>query len=198
MGSYLEIWNGAVCERVPLPTDRTFTIGRHPSNDLTVPDKAVSRFHASLEPIGHGWRLSDMSSNGTIVNGTRIVGRQIAVSPDAEVGIGPISIVVRDTAAPPTEETIGHTADAPHVTDAERRVILALCRPLAQDGPVRQPASVIQMADELTTSIETVKFHLRNLYVKFHIPQAGTTRRALLADAVVRSGVVTLFDLRRR
>lgn len=81
------------------------------------------------------------------------------------------------------------------MTAAERRVLVALCRPLVSDGPVRAPASVAQMAELLSANFQTVKFHLRNLYAKFDIPEAGIERRALLADAAVRSGAVNLAEL---
>ncbi len=47
------------------------TIGRHPDNDLAIPDSFVSNFHARLDALGDGrWQLTDLDSqNGTTVNG---------------------------------------------------------------------------------------------------------------------------------
>jgi hypothetical protein len=196
MNAYLEVWKGSVCERIPLVPGERFTIGRHSESDLLLPEKSVSRVHAVIDRVGTGWLLSDLSSNGTTVNGAHIVGRQVAIAPGATVVIGSASIVLRDASQGAAEETITRSVPRPHVTPAERRVLLALCRPLVTDGPVRQPASVAQMAAELTTNDQTVKFHLKNLYAKFDVPAAGLSRRGLLADAALRSGAVNLADLR--
>lgn len=52
---------------------RTTTVGRHPSNDISLLLESVSRFHARLEDHDTGWFISDLkSSNGTFVNGERV------------------------------------------------------------------------------------------------------------------------------
>jgi DNA-binding NtrC family response regulator len=43
-------------------------IGTHPSNDLTLEDAAVSRFHCRIVPDPMGWRVEDSGS----LNGTRL------------------------------------------------------------------------------------------------------------------------------
>lgn len=80
MSAYLEVSRGTSMERVPLG-DRQFTIGRHPKSDLVLGDQAVSRLHAVVDQMETGWCISDVSSNGTTVNGTQILGRRIALSP---------------------------------------------------------------------------------------------------------------------
>ena len=49
-------------------------IGRHPSNDIVLPDRRVSGFHARIEGDGAGrWTLTDSgSTNGTYLDGARI------------------------------------------------------------------------------------------------------------------------------
>ncbi len=48
-------------------------IGSHPSNDVVLDDRAVSRFHCQLTRSEQGWTVSDSGSmNGTTVNGVRI------------------------------------------------------------------------------------------------------------------------------
>lgn len=49
------------------------TIGRHPSNDITLPFSSVSRFHSRIEVHNNRFYIIDLnSSNGTYVNGRRI------------------------------------------------------------------------------------------------------------------------------
>lgn len=48
-------------------------LGREVGNDIRLADRRVSRHHAVLERIGHGYLITDQgSSNGTYVNGVRI------------------------------------------------------------------------------------------------------------------------------
>jgi pSer/pThr/pTyr-binding forkhead associated (FHA) protein len=58
-----------------LDARRRLTLGRDPSNDITLPEDAtVSRLHALLECIHGSWILSDdgVSSNGTFCNEERV------------------------------------------------------------------------------------------------------------------------------
>jgi DNA-binding NtrC family response regulator len=76
------------------PTARTVTyegevcrIGTHPSNDLTLEDPAVSRFHCRLVLEEGGWRVEDSGS----MNGTRLQDLRVydaALPPDATLSIG--------------------------------------------------------------------------------------------------------------
>ncbi|MCK6531769.1 MAG: sigma 54-interacting transcriptional regulator [Polyangiaceae bacterium] len=48
-------------------------IGSHPSNDVVLDDRAVSRFHCQLTRGEQGWVISDSGSmNGTTVSGVRV------------------------------------------------------------------------------------------------------------------------------
>jgi adenylate cyclase len=58
-------------------TGKIVSIGRDPSNDLVLSDAMVSRRHAILERRGEQFVLRDnASSNGTMVNGDRVVSEQ--------------------------------------------------------------------------------------------------------------------------
>ena len=57
---------------IPFLGDVT-TIGREPDNTLSVPEAAVSRYHAKVERVPGGHVLRDNgSTNGTLVNGVRV------------------------------------------------------------------------------------------------------------------------------
>jgi pSer/pThr/pTyr-binding forkhead associated (FHA) protein len=60
----------------PLPARRTL-IGRDTECDIVIPDVGVSRRHASITPVPGGYLLTDESSNGTLVNGSRVAGTRI-------------------------------------------------------------------------------------------------------------------------
>jgi len=52
---------------------KALAIGRGPTCDLCLPDKALSRQHCRLEPDGDRWLVIDLDSrNGTYINGRRI------------------------------------------------------------------------------------------------------------------------------
>lgn len=81
----------------PLSKER-ISIGRHPDNDISLNDKAVSGRHAVVITILHDSFLEDLNStNGTLVNG-----KQIAKHPLADgdtIGIGRNSIKYHSEAA---------------------------------------------------------------------------------------------------
>jgi hypothetical protein len=56
-------------------TGQEISIGRDPSNDITIKDKEVSRQHARLLAQAGDYVLEDLgSTNGTFVNGQRLIG----------------------------------------------------------------------------------------------------------------------------
>jgi hypothetical protein len=63
-------------ERVSLG-EHTTTVGRLPDSTITIEDGNVSREHARIAPGSSGYVVTDLgSTNGTLVNGIRIVGQQ--------------------------------------------------------------------------------------------------------------------------
>jgi pSer/pThr/pTyr-binding forkhead associated (FHA) protein len=56
---------------------RKMVIGRDTECDVVIPDVGVSRRHASIMPVPGGYLLTDESSNGTLVNGSRVAGTRI-------------------------------------------------------------------------------------------------------------------------
>ena len=68
--------------------DKLLSIGRDPSNDLVLSDAMVSRRHAIMERRGDDFVIKDNnSSNGTMVNGDKVVGDQPLRDGDL-IGIG--------------------------------------------------------------------------------------------------------------
>ncbi len=84
---------------LPAGPQRMFTIGREPACDMTLADKTVSRWHASLRQEAGGWLLSDLgSTNGTRLNGWRVSG-PILVAPGDMVSFGAATFVLAERPA---------------------------------------------------------------------------------------------------
>lgn len=192
MSSYIEVWGRAGRELRALDYER-MTVGTLESNDLVVDSDGVSRVHAVFERFGDSWCVRDLGSrNGTFVNGGRIVGER-ALHPGDEILLGRLRLLFRGPARGTETAAI---AEAPPLTQRERDVLLALCRPLLMGDAFTEPASTRAIAAELVVSEAAVKNHLSRLYVKFDVGAYAERRRAQLANAAVARGAVKLGDLR--
>ncbi len=98
MPPVLEVWTKGSLELVPL-AGRT-VIGRSQANDIVLSDDpTVSRTHASVEHYGSGWAVHDLgASNGTFVNGSRILSGQV-LRPGDEIQVGDSRIVFTEQEA---------------------------------------------------------------------------------------------------
>jgi pSer/pThr/pTyr-binding forkhead associated (FHA) protein len=176
------------------------TIGRRPSNEVVLEwDSEVSRVHAALERLGDEWTVVDdgLSRNGTYVNGARVTSRHRLHDGDV-IAIGGTLIAFRA----PSEGSISRatvTALGPHVgellTPAQRRVLIALCRPF-KDNNYATPATNQQIANELVVSVDAVKSTLRALFEVFGVDDLPQNqKRASLALQAMRNGVISRRDL---
>lgn len=177
------------------PEGGAVTIGRASSADVCLSDDSqVSRVHAVLERVGGLWTIVDdgLSRNGTFLNGRRLAHRARLRDRD-KIRIG---MTVLTFCAPPqtiSQQTVaGGTHPAvTRLTEAQRSILVALCRPLQDAHPYASPASNQQIANELFLSVDAVKTHLRVLFHKFGIeglPQ--NQKRARLAEIAKESGLV--------
>jgi len=173
-------------------------IGRRSACAISLPwDSEASRTHAELQPVGADWAIADdgLSQNGTFVNGERIAGRRRLCAGDV-IRIGRTTIgywAPAETSAAATADG-QENIDATMLTDAERRVLIALARPMR--GPDGVPASNRQIADELYLSIPTVKGHLRSIADKFGIRDLPQThKRHELVARALRSGILIEREL---
>ena len=111
--------------------------------------------------------------------------------------VGGTLIAFRDPLPGEVVATIAvQTVPAPHVSDAQRRVLVALCRPYVAGGAYATPASNQQIADEVFLSVDAVKTHLRALFNEFglaDLPQ--NQKRATLAERAMQLGVITPSEL---
>lgn len=175
------------------------TIGRQDASDIPLPwDAAVSRVHATLERVGEEWTLVDdgSSRNGSFVNTIRVRGRRRLADGDViRVGFTTFAYVVPREREASNSTVAATSAGSPALTAAQRRVLVALCRPLVE-GRFGSASSNQQIAAELFLGVETVKTHMQALFDAFEIRGLPQNRkRAELARLALKRGVVTEDEL---
>jgi pSer/pThr/pTyr-binding forkhead associated (FHA) protein len=179
---------------------RKITIGRGLANDIALHwDSGVSRVHTELERVSGHWTVVDdgLSRNGTFVNGERIGGRRRLRDGDT-VRVGDTVLAYRTTSPSESGTTVaaGTLPPAATLSEAQRRVLTALCRPFKDSGGYVTPATNQQIADELYLSIDAVKTHLRTLFQKFGVGELPQNqKRARLVELAFQSGIISQRDL---
>jgi hypothetical protein len=201
---YLSYRDGAGAQQLVSLGDRDrVSIGRRDEADVPLTwDDEASRLHALLERVAGEWTVVDdgLSQNGTFVGAMRLTGRHRLADGDV-LRCGQTRITFVDPAAATGSATqkSSELASVARITDAQMRVLTALCRPYAAGSDFALPATNQQIADELFLSVEAVKSHLRPLFEKFalgELPQ--NAKRAALAERALTLGIVTERDLRRQ
>ena len=177
------------------PEGGAVTIGRASTAEVCLSDDSqVSRVHAILERVAGLWTIVDdgLSRNGTFLNGRRLAHRARLRDRD-KIRIGE---TVLTFCAPPqtmSQQTVvdGIRPAVTRLTEAQRSILVALCRPYEDARPYASPASNQQIANELFLSLDAVKTHLRVLFHKFgieNLPQ--NQKRARLAEIALELGLV--------
>jgi pSer/pThr/pTyr-binding forkhead associated (FHA) protein len=172
-----------------------YTLGRDPATDIALGwDQEVSRVHAELEYVAGQWVIVDegLSRNGTYVNGYITRGRRRLRDGDC-VRVGrSVLVFASGTAATAMGVTVsaGGSPLVEELTPMQRRILAALCRPLAAAGGLAPPASNREIADAVHLSVEGVKSQLRTLCERFEIGDLPQTRKRLeLAERAYRAGL---------
>ena len=174
-------------------------IGRADTSDIALDwDDEISRVHAVVERIGEDWTIVDdgLSANGTFVNGERLQGRRRLRDGD-RLRLGEIALVFQAPVDKAARATVKAAAGgAEQISDAQRRVLVELCRPYREGGSFATPPTNRQIAEALVVGVDTVKAHMRALYERFGIGDApAPQKRASLVEQAFRSGAVALRDL---
>ncbi|AYJ48634.1 FHA domain-containing protein [Rhodococcus sp. P1Y] len=192
--------DGTRCE-IPLsPAGERYTLGRSTHADVSFPgDSEVSRLHAAVEWMSGHWTIVDdgLSRNGTYVGGDRLTGRRRLRHGDT-IRIGSSLLTFHDLAGVGDEATriAAEMPSSRSLTDTQRGVLVALCRPYKHNATFANPSSNQQIAGELFLSVDAVKTHLRVLFAKFGVedlPQ--NVKRVRLAERALQSGVISQRDL---
>lgn len=197
---FLVFHDGDGVERTLVLTGTRLSVGRAEGSDLRLAwDPQISRLHAILERFGESWTVLDegLSRNGTLVNGTRVRGRRRLADRDL-IRFGSTQVRFRDPAEQSDEtRPASDTAGAAGLTAAQKRVLVALCRPLLGDPDVAgAPPANAEMATALNVSVEAVRSQMKSLFRVFEVPDLPQNRkRAELARRALAAGAVTPHDL---
>jgi hypothetical protein len=190
-------------EQVLVPLDgrrARLTIGRRKDNDVALPwDERASRLHAELEHVRGDWVLVDegLSANGTYVGEAKLVGRRRLRDGDVvRVGGTLIAFCAPDESQFGATLTEGSRAGGLSISPAQRRVLVALCRPSLQAEAYAAPPTNAELAQELFLAVPSVKTHLKALFEAFELDDEPQSRkRAALVERALRLGIVTSRDV---
>ena len=183
-----------------LEPHRRMTVGRNEENDVPLPwDDQVSRAHAELEVVGGEWTVIDdgLSRNGTFLNGSRLTGRKRLHDGDT-MRFGRTLAVYRDPEERRRSITSGdiEVPTTDDLSEMQRNVLIALCRPYKHTEGFATPATNQQIADEVYLSVDAVKTHLRALFRKFNIEDLPQNQKRMrLVECAFQWGLVAERDL---
>jgi pSer/pThr/pTyr-binding forkhead associated (FHA) protein len=175
-------------------------VGRSESADVRLEwDEEVSALHAQIEVVRDECTLVDdgLSRNGSFVNEERVHGRRHLRDGDA-IRFGRTAVAYRrpGEGAPEATAIATDVPAAATVSPAQRKVLLALCRPYKDGGNFATPATNQEIGAELHLSVDAVKTHMRALFEKLGVgdlPQ--NQKRVALVERALQSGAVTTRDL---
>ncbi|MDX6625372.1 MAG: hypothetical protein QOE56_361 [Solirubrobacterales bacterium] len=176
-------------------------VGRGGSADVRLGwDEEVSTLHAQIEVVGDECTLVDdgLSRNGSYVNEERVHGRRRLRDGDT-IRCGRTALLYRrpgEGTAPEETAIAAESAAAASISPAQRKVLVALCRPYKGGGKFATPATNQEIGAELHLSVDAVKTHMRALFDKLGVgdlPQ--NQKRVALVERAMNAGVVTQRDL---
>jgi pSer/pThr/pTyr-binding forkhead associated (FHA) protein len=185
---------------LPIEANAELWVGRGGSADVRLEwDEEVSALHAQIEVVRDECTLVDdgLSRNGSFVDEERVHGRRHLRDGDS-LRFGRTLVTYRRPGedAPEATAIATETPAAATVSPAQRKVLLALCRPYKEGDAFATPATNQQIADELHLSIDAVKTHLRALFEKLGVGDlAQNQKRVALVERALHSGIVNKRQL---
>ena len=171
-------------------------VGRGEAADVRLDwDEEVSGLHAQIEVIRGECTLLDdgLSRNGSFVGEERVEGRRRLRDGDT-LRFGRTTVLYRRPGESAPEATVAasEVPAAATISPAQRRVLLALCRPFKGGAEFATPATNQAIAAELHLSVDAVKTHMRALFEKLEVEDLPQNRkRAALVEKALQSGVVS-------
>ena len=175
-------------------------VGRSESADVRLGwDEEVSTLHAQIEVVRDECTLLDdgLSRNGSFVNEERVHGRRHLRDGDT-VRLGRTQILYRRPGEGVPEATAVATEvpAAATISPAQRRVLIALCRPYKDGASFATPATNQEIGAELHLSVDAVKTHMRALFEKLAVGELPQNqKRVALAERALQAGIVSRREL---
>lgn len=185
---------------LPIEANAELWVGRSPSADVRLEwDEEVSALHAQIEVVRDECTLVDdgLSRNGSFVNEERVHGRRHLRDGDS-LRFGRTVVVYRRPGEDAPEATVaaGQVPAAATVSPAQRKVLLALCRPYKEGDSFATPATNQQIGEELHLSVDAVKTHMRALFEKLEVGDIPQNRkRVALVERALQTGIVNRHEL---
>jgi pSer/pThr/pTyr-binding forkhead associated (FHA) protein len=174
---------------------RPLVLGRAGGADIRVAFPDVSARHAWITVAGAGTILEDLgSTNGTVVErGSREFTPPVALRVGDVIKLAGRALTVKQL--PEQEDDDGGTirvhaqptVEHPVVLSPRRREVLEAFADREADGsrPTRR-----QVAERLGVSDQTVKSHLRALYLILDVPSVDGQMIDLMVEAAIRRGLL--------
>jgi pSer/pThr/pTyr-binding forkhead associated (FHA) protein len=175
-------------------------VGRGEAAGLQIDwDEEVSALHAQIEVVAGECTLLDdgLSRNGSFVGSERVHGRKHLRDGDT-LRFGRTTVLFRrpGESAPEATALATEVPAAATISPAQRRVLLALCRPFKDGAAFATPPTNQAIAAELHLSVDAVKTHMRALFDKLGLEDLPQNRkRVALVERALQSGVVAPRDL---
>ncbi|MGB7686105.1 MAG: FHA domain-containing protein [Solirubrobacterales bacterium] len=175
-------------------------VGRSESADVRLGwDEEVSTLHAQIEVVRDECTLLDdgLSRNGSYVNEERVHGRRHLRDGDT-IRLGRTQILYRRPGEGVPEATAVATEvqAAATISPAQRRVLIALCRPYKDGASFATPATNQEIGAELHLSVDAVKTHMRALFEKLAVGELPQNqKRVALAERALQAGIVSRREL---
>ena len=123
----------------PIPLNKPeMIVGRRPSCDIQLDFENISGKHCMLRMINGVWNVKDLgSTNGTTVNGSRIVAEQ-SIMPDEEIGIaGHVYTIEYDPAGPEAFLSSHKDLDEEVVQEREKHSLMDLAGLDTDDAKIK-------------------------------------------------------------
>jgi serine phosphatase RsbU (regulator of sigma subunit) len=141
-------------------------IGRGKKADVALDDPSTSRRHATIEPYGVAWRITDLeSANGTLVNG-RPVSRPVTVRPGDLITVGKAVFRYDEREAPrETGSDTMYCVEAPSntrivLTEPVDPAVAAVAADTQQTGLLYRLAEILGKAFDERTLLDFVLVEL--------------------------------------
>ena len=140
---------------VVAPDGCELSVGRTRAATISIDHESVSRVHAKIRRRGTRLELEDLESrNGIMVNGGRVA-RMRELTAGDEIVIGPLTIIVGTTRAPPRNARVADAdafearlvAELDHATRYRHCVALAMIRVVGDDTVVDSLARAVRPMD---------------------------------------------------